>query len=61
MSQLEHNRHRTHLRLRATRRAVRRTKQWVQEAERVLEESRSLLDRPVYPNDPRTAPKLDKS
>ena len=60
MSKLEADSLRAHQRWRSARQSLRLTKQTVQEVERAIEESRALLDRPVYPYDPRTVPKADK-
>jgi hypothetical protein len=51
---------RTHLQYRATKLSLERTKKTVEDTERIVEASRKLLQRPVYPYDPRTAPKSGK-
>jgi hypothetical protein len=52
MNKLAANRDMTHLRWRSAHLSVRLTKQRFQGAEGVIEASRTLLDRPVYPYDP---------
>ncbi|QRM30708.1 hypothetical protein [Microvirga sp. VF16] len=60
MSKLESDRHRTHVRHRSTQLALKLTRRRIEETERVLDESRKLLEQPIYPEDPRTVPKRDQ-
>ncbi|WP_262270448.1 hypothetical protein [Microvirga yunnanensis] len=58
MSKLQFDQHVWQLRRPLIQESRRRTAQAVEES--AIEESRALLDRPVYPYDPRTVPKTDK-
>ncbi len=60
MSRLKVNQDRARQRWRSTQLALRLSQRRIEETKRMLEEARKLLDRPVYPYDPRTVPKPDK-
>ncbi|WP_201829198.1 hypothetical protein [Microvirga zambiensis] len=60
MSKLQFDKQQMHLRWRTTHLALKLSKKRVEDTKRIIEDSGKLIDRPVYPFDPRTAPKLDK-